>query len=169
MLNNKNLLFKRNIELGNGQYIGIACEMDSQGNPVQYSMACNLKDVKSVNDITISITGGYWLTKDTIRWYASEYSHPNYAFSAYRNLFFTPYLIAIQLEFSQEEASNITDLMIGLYGSDAQCKSFNEVLSAHNAELDVTATMNDDAFAGFTKYVNASIGSPSAFNNLWSI
>ena len=170
MLSNKNLLFKRNIELSSGQYIRIACEMDSQGNPVQYSMACNLKDVVDVFGDTISITGGYWLTKDTIRWYILEYSDNTGGFAVLNFLLLTPCLVALQQEeYSEEEIGYTIGACIELETNDKQGKEFITIVEQYNTELDVTAAMNNDAFAGFTKFVNASIGSPSAFNNFWQL
>lgn len=74
---NRNNLFVHNTNLSGGQYIRIACETDEQGNPIQYSMACDFIDQIYPDTSEIySITGGYWLTKDTIRWYVSHYTGP---------------------------------------------------------------------------------------------
>lgn len=170
MLNNKNLLFKRNIELSSGQYIRIACEMDSQGNPIQYSMACNLKDAIDPFDEAVSTTGGYWLTKDTIRWYILEHSSDNAGgFTVANFLFLTPCYVALQHEYSEEEVNNRVAVLGNLAMDDEQVREFFTIADQYNYELDVTAAMNNDAFAGFTKLVNASVDSPSAFNNFWAI
>jgi hypothetical protein len=165
---NRNNLFVHNTNLSGGQYIRIACETDEQGNPIQYSMACDFIDQIYPDTSEIySITGGYWLTKDTIRWYVSHYT--GVATFSGQALSTVPCIIAIYKLYSHDKAYEVSNKLSGLYVSgDADVVALISTL-AGNTSLDFTQSITQSEFNGFTKFVNASVGSPSVFNNFWSL
>ena len=166
---NRNNLFVHNTNLNGGQYIRIACETDEQGNPIQYSMACDFIDqIYGSSSEIYSITGGYWLTKDTIRWYVSHYTG-TVTFSGLA-LFQVPCAIAIYKLYSHDKANEVHNKLVDLYinSGDAEVSALISTL-LRNTSLDYTQSITQSEFNGFTKYVNASVGSPSAFNNFWSL
>ena len=164
---NRNNLFVHNANLGGGQYIRIACETDGQGNPIQYSMACDFKNQIYPNSSErYSITASYWLTTDTIKWDVSYYEgHVTFSGQA---LFQVPCAIAIYKLYNNDKANEIYNNLINLFLNDTQVSAFINILMSNN-DPNYTQSITESELNGFTKFVNASVGSPSAFNNFWTI
>lgn len=165
---NRNNLFVHNVNLDGGQYIRLACETDGQGNPIQYSMACDfINQIYPDTSQIYSITGGYWLTKNTIRRYVSHYT--GVATFSGLALAQVPCIIAIYKLYSHDKAYEVSNKLGDLFMSgDVEVTALISTLSS-NTSLDYTQSITQSEFNGFTKFVNASVGSPSAFNNFWTI
>lgn len=162
---NRNLLYVHNIELSADQYIRIACEMDNQGNPVQYSMVCNIVNYRldGTSD-PMSITGNYSVTKDLLRWHIESISAMIWGSSSI-SIFLYPCLVAMSktnIMTSSEAYNNIMSV------DTAQVGSLYSIIVT-GVDLDVTKSITETEFNGFKKYVDVTIGSPSAFNNFWAL
>lgn len=166
----RNLLYTYNLALGSDQYIRITCELDDTGNPIQYSMACDFKNQEIIDEslessVIYSITGGYWITSNTLRWYITNYKckDDRVEFSALA-LFEVPCLIALSNLYNADTITNIQGQILNLLINDIEVQNFNNIITISTL-LDATLSITEAEFNGFTKLVNTTVGSPSAFNN----
>ena len=171
---NRNNLFVHKSSIDENQYIRIACETDSQGNPIQYSMECNLIDQVGFdlgeNPRTFTLKGNYLITKNAIQWNIEKYlSSSDNNLNSTIDLFISTCTNALALEYEsdQEKLSDILNNLVDIVGVDTQTTHFLNALN--NNEFVYNGELTDSQFLGFTNFVNGSVGSPSAFNNFWAI
>lgn len=78
-------------------------------------------------------------------------------------------LLALRLIYDNEQLTSIGASPADLVANDAETQEFQQLISNHLDMLDATLSMANTAFNGFTKFANATVGSPIGFNNFWNL